>query len=267
MNEKIRKNKAIAAVCLALVLVLLLVIGVFVFGQPSASHVQITLPEPQETEEHEKTEADLSENSLLQVTPENAALALQSLKRPEFYHQTFSVRVGEDELAKETLVDIWVNGNFKRAQVSTQSETKILLTNGSAVYLWYDGEDRPVHIKLSDHVTFEDILGLPAFDYLQTVQEGNVTDAEYLVLEEETEIPCIFLSMKHSDGAASRYWVDLTTGLLYEADSVEGNTQVYHVRQTAFDRLVDGDESFADKFLLPDGSGAFTAGTNTQQQQ
>ena len=76
--------------------------------------------------------------------------------------------------------------------------------------------------------------------------------------DDEKEVSCIFLSVLEPHGAETRYWIDLSAGTLYEADSVENGTQVYHVKETGFDRLVDGDEIFADKFLRPDGAAAFT---------
>lgn len=254
-------NKPIAAVSLALVFVLLLVAGVFVFGSPDFSRAEITLPEKQTESEVSTKDPYLSESTLLQITPENASMALLSLKRPEYYHQSYSVSIGEADKATRYDVELWVNGAVRRAEIIDELNTKIILANQSSVYIWYNSDKRPVFLTL-DGVTFEDILGLPAFDYLQTIQHIDVTDAEYLVMEDaQTEVPCIFLSLQEIDGAVSRYWVDLTSGLLYQADCVENNTQVYHVTQTAFDRLVNGDELFSEKFLLPDGTAAFTEGT------
>lgn len=266
MNEKIRNNKAIAAVSIALLLVVLMVVGVFVFGQPTEPHIEITLPEHQDTPVSAEDDLFLAENSLLKVTPENAATALQSLKRPDFYHQSFSVVVGSGEAIKETTVELWVKGALIHAQVISDSETKVLISDGSILYLWYEADERPVKLQLDGDVTFEDVLGLPAFDYLKALQTQNITDAEYLVLEEETEVPCIFLSSKENDGSASRYWINLSTGLLYEADAVEGNAQIYLVKELSFDRLTSEDEAFSGKFMLPDGTGVFTEGTNMRQR-
>ena len=259
MSEKKGPNKAIVAVSLALVFVLLLMFCVFVFGDSTASRIDITLPEAQDSSQALTDDPYLAENSLLLVTPENAAVALESLKRPRYYHQSYSVRIGDEEGGSERLVELWVNGDLIRAEIRFDDETKIILTDGAKVCLWYASEERSIYRTLGAGITFEDILGLPAFDYLQTVREGNVTDAEYLVLEDDgKEVPCIFLSVSESHGAETRYWIDLTTGTLYEADSVEDGTQVYHVKETGFDRLVDGDEIFSDKFLRPDGAAAFT---------
>ena len=174
MDHPKRTNKALAAVFLAVVLVLLFVIAVFLFGQPNAAHVEITLPEPQQGNSRPTSDDYFEENSLLQVTPDNAAVALQSLKHPAFYHQAYKVTVGSSESVMYTDVDLWVNGNYVRAQIRYQNETKNVMTDGSSVYLWYDSETRPVHLTLGADISFEDILGLPAFNYLQTLAKANV---------------------------------------------------------------------------------------------
>lgn len=258
MNEKRTPNKAIVAVSLALVFVLLLVFFVFVFGDPSSSRIDITLPETQDSSQALTDDLYLSENTLLRVTPENAAVALESLKTPEYYYKSYSVFVGDSVNGREQFVELWVNGDLIRAEIHFEDETKVILTDGEKVCLWYASEERPIYRTLGAGITFEDVLGLPAFDYLHTVRDGNVTDAEYLVLEDDRkEVSCIFLSVMEAYGPETRYWIDLSTGTLYEADSVEDGTQVYHVKETDFARLVDGDEIFADKFLRPDGAAAF----------
>ena len=259
MSEKKAPNKAIVAVSLALVFVLLLVFCVFAFGDSTASRTDITLPDQQPGLQASTDDPYLAENMLLRVTPENAAVALESLSHPRYYHQSYSVSVGDEEERSETLVELWVNGDLIRAEIRFHDEMKVVLTDGKKVCLWYADEERAIYRTLGESVTFDDIMGLPAFDYLKTVRDGNVTDAEYLVLEDENqEVPCIFLSVQEAYGAETRCWISLSTGTLYEADCVENGAQVYHVKETGFDRLVDGDEIFADKFLRPDGAAAFT---------
>lgn len=257
MNEKKPQNKAVLAVSFALIFVLLLVIAVFVFGNPGAARADITIPDPQHELSVQDDDLFLAENSLLQITPDNASVALYSLRKPEHYHQSYEISVGAGSSALTTQVELWVNGSFICAQVSSARQSKTLLSDGTGIYLWYQSDDMPVYLELGD-TAFEDVLGLPAFDYMRTIQTSKITDAEYLVIEnEQHETSCIFLAIQEASGASSRYWIDLSTGLLCQADSVEDNEQVYMVKQTSFDRLAESDEVFAGKFLLPDGSEAF----------
>ena len=114
----------------------------------------------------------------------------------------------------------------------------------------------------------EDLLGLPTFRYIHTLESAEITDTEYLVLDDgQAQVPCIFISAQERSGALSRYWIDLETGLLRSSDCMENNTQVYLVQQLEFDRLVSGDESFTGRFMLPDGTSLSTEEANMQQPQ
>lgn len=266
MDERKPISKSVVAVALALILVLVLVIAAFVFGQPEASRAEIILPEVQSEVVAPSVDEPHQADALLQVDAENVAAVLASVERPKYYHQIYTVHVGKDNISSQTTVDLWVSDNLKRAQISTPRYSKTIITDGRDVYLWYNTDDNPIHLTLDNAMTFEDILGVPAFDYMQTAADSSIADAEYLVLENDrTETSCVFLSLCDVAGAQLRYWISLETGLLYEADSMEQNELVYRVQQVQYDRLVLGDESFAAKFSLPDGTEAFTEGARTQR--
>lgn len=268
MDNKKPLNKSVLAVSMALVLVLFLVIAVFVFGQADADRIEIALPEVQTETSAPEEDDEVQQEGLLQVTTENVVEALSSLTRPTHYHQSFHVEVGKSSSAATSMVEVWVSGSYRRAQVTTDRLTKVILANDTDIWLWYTADESVLHLKTDNGITFEDVIGMPGFDYLQTLQNASITDAEYLVLEgDQQQTPCIFLSAVDDDSAVARYWIDLNTGLLFEADAMENNLQIYRVKQRTFDRLVDGDEAFADRFILPDGTSIVTEGTNTQQSQ
>lgn len=268
MNEKKPISKSLAAVSLALAVALLLIAAVFVFGKKDDGRAEIVLPEAQSQTSTPELVKPAQEESLLQITTENAVLALSSLERPRSYMQTYRVQVGREDAAAVSTVELWVSGKYKRAQITTSSHTKILVTDGVGAWLWYSHAGTPRRVTLSENLSFEDLIGLPAFDYLQTLQSEVVTEAEYLVLEnEQKQTPCIFLSTQGTDNSQIRYWVDLQTGLLCEADCMEGNSLVYLVEEQAFDLLADGDEVLSDKFLLPDGTSVVIGETDTLPQQ
>lgn len=259
MDNRSYFNKPIVAVLVAVVLVLLLVVTVFLLDRPKAGRVEITLPEQQFETENEAEGPLVLEDDLLQITPENAEEALLSLNKPQNYHQTYSVSIGTENDAVYQ-VELWVKGSYKRAEVTHGQDTKIILSDGRIVHIWYASDNRVRSVMPGEEVTFEDLIGLPGFDYMQTLHSIEVTDAEYLVVDDtKTQVPCIFLSLKQSPVSLIRYWIDLTSGLLYRADCVEDNEQVYQVNQSNFDRLAYEDEIFFEKFLLPDGTEAFTA--------
>ena len=250
-------SRPVLAVAIAFVFVLILVIVVFLAGLSDDDRVEITLPEPTvEAAPANPTTGETHTDETLRITDNNVIAALTSLEKPAYYYQKYSVEIGTGTSAVDHTVDLWINDRYKRAQVSTVQTTRIILTDSEKLWLWYQDENgRFVEFDTTEAVTFEDLLALPGFDYLHTLNEANILETEYLVMESEGDVsPCIFLSADEPSGNHIRYWIDLETGLLSVADAMEGNTQVYRIEQTNFDRLADQDEVFNDKFLLPDGS-------------
>ena len=255
MNEHKNISKSVIAVSLSLALVLILVVTLFISGQRDRSQNKIQLPDTNSVSQDNSPDNSAWENSVLGVDNQNVIKALASLDRADYYHQIYSVEVGVGTNTAETTVELWVCDTLKRAQITTAHSTKTLLTDDTRLWVWYSHDLAPAQFVLTEDLTFEDILGLPAFDYLNALQTVSITEAEYLMLEEGTsETACIFLATEPEESASARYWISLENGLLYEADAMENSAQVYHVEQTAFDLLAAEDEVFLDRFLLPDGT-------------
>lgn len=260
-------NKSILAVSLALLLVLLLVVAVFIFGRSGAKRVKITLPEKQKDEsKYDDAEINNQEGVLL-VTPDNAVAVLTSLDRPSHYHQIFSAEIGSDPVSSY-IVELWINGVFRHAKVSGPYWTKHLICDETTVWIWYDGNDHYSEFPLNAETCFEDLIALPAFNYVGALQASDITETEYLVIEEDqSQIRCVFLSTQTSEDTCERFWISLDSGLLYVADAMERSVPVYQIRQLAFDRLAPQDEAFSGKFVLPDSTDITTVKTNMPPQQ
>ena len=256
-NKKI--SKSIIAVSLSFGFVLILVIALFISGRSKRSENQIQLPDSNSSKQDNSTVQNSSGEELLRVDNQNVITALTSLDRPENYHQTYTVEIGDGENTASTEVEVWVRGFLRQAQIKTQQMNKTVLTDGNNLWVWYSTDLTPVQFQLDKNLTFEDILGLPAFDYLASLESDLITDAEYLILgDESNETSCIFLSILSDEEHVVRYWISLETGLLYEADAMTHDTQVYHVQQTSCDFLAAEDEMFSDKFKLPNGASIMT---------
>lgn len=269
MPSKKFSGKAVWAVSVAVILVVILLIALFLSQAPSSQQESITLPPEQEmpqidiSAESEKPLPE-DEHAFFEVTNDNVLMALQSLSRPMAYHQAYNLTVGSDDVQAFRAVELWVNGSLIRGEVSSENETRILITDGSTAYLWYENGETVISVEMDDSVSIEDLLGLPDFDSHLTIKPETVVDSGYLVME-ETQIQCIYVSTQSQSGETARYWVNLESGLLYQSDMLEDSTQVYTLRQTMFETLALEDESFADCFVLPDGTSPFTVGTKTLQ--
>lgn len=236
----------------------------FAMQTSSQKHESIILPTGPTEAPAEQTQVQLPEDNFLQVTNHNVLMALQSLNRPVSYHQTYQVTVGADEFQSVKTVEMWVNGSFLRAEITDQQWTKVIISNGEMAYLWYEGSEAYISIRLENRLAEEDLLGLPDFDAFLELQQEDVVDADYLVLE-DPPVQCIYVCTQDDDGDTSRYWVSLENGLLYQSDVLENSKQVYKIRETQYELLAAEDESFANRFFLPDGTDPFPTVTGMQQ--
>lgn len=263
MPSKKFSSKAVWAVAAAVIVVVALLIVFFISQNPSVEEESIVLPTVQDTPQTElntdpdDTEAE-GEQTFFEVSNENVLMALNSLNRPIAYYQTYMLTVGSDDAQTVRTAKLWVNGSFIHAEVSSEQETKCMISDGSTAYLWYADSPDVISVQLEDGLTSEDLLGLPGFIAYLQLSEDSVVDSDYLVLE-DPQIQCIYVCAQENADITTRYWVNLENGLLYQADVLENSNQVYTLRQTSFEMLAQEDESFIDRFLLPDGSSPFKA--------
>ena len=270
MPQKKISAKAVWAVSAAVMLVAVLLILLFVTQKPTAKQESIVLPPAQDNQTEQTTSPSDSlepstENQYFEVTNDNVLMALQSLNRPVAYHQTYSVTVGSDDRRAVRTIDFWINGPYIHAEISGDQDTRSIISDGSTAYLWYQNEDAYISVSLTDGLKIEDMLGLPDFDSYLMIQQPDVVDSGYLVLEDPA-VQCIYVCTQDEKSGTSRYWVNLENGLLYQSDARENDKTVYSVVQTGFELLAEEDEAFANRFTLPDGTSPFTAGTELPQQ-
>lgn len=269
MPQKKISAKAVWAVSAAVMLVVVLLILLFVTQKPAAKQESIVLPPAQDdTTEQTATPSDSPEhnmeNQYFEVTNDNVLMALKSLNPPAAYHQTYSVTVGSDDRRAVHTVDFWSNGPYIHAEISDEQDTRSIISDGNTAYLWYQNEETYISVSLTDGLSVEDLLGLPAFDSYLMIQQADVVDSGYLVLEDPA-VQCIYVCTQNERSDTSRYWVNLENGLLFQSDVLENSNQIYTIKQTAFEALAMEDESFRDRFQLPDGTRPFIAAREMPQ--
>lgn len=259
MEEK-KNNKPIAIVSLALVAVMAILVLVFLL-RPSSQNQGILLPDVQQEAVSEQQPQSAVETEFLELTTGNVLQALQSLSRPAYYHQSFDVVLDAGRRSITRQVDVWVNGGLIHGEIRTDGQVKSVFTDGTTAWIWYDWDLQTVSVELDPSVTLEDLLGLPAFDFLQTLEAAAIVDAAY---QQEEDQKIVFVCTQEED-RVQRYWIELQSGLLTQYDVLENSEQIYAVTQTGFDRLAPGDQAFAGRFCLPDGTEPFTVERQMQQ--
>lgn len=268
MLPKIQNKKAVWIGASAVIAVILFLIILFVTqAAPNQQESIILPPDLTETTENTPSEDDISNidnDNFITVTKDNVHTVLQTLSRPIAYHQKYAVTVGAGEKQRKQDVELWVNSGLLHAEVTSGQQVRSLVTDGTSVHLWYNDSQEYVSVELEEGMTAEDLLGLPDFDAYLNITKDSVVDTDYLT-PDDSNTSCIYVCTQNENDQSVCYWVNLENGLLYQADAQEHNKQVYTIRQTGFDLLVVEDESFSDRFILPDGSIPFTAGVRMQQ--
>lgn len=263
MEEKKSLNKSVVVVSLLLLLVVAGLLVLFVM-RPSEQREGIVLPGPQtELSQGQPVEPQAADN-FLEINTENLVTALRSLQKPEYYHQVYAVTVSSGKYASTKTVELWVNGSWTHAEVSDDHSTKSIFTDGHEAWIWYTQDSTPVSVQLGENLLLEDLLGIPNFDYQVTMEQARLVSAGYDVQEGDFT-PYIFAETEEVDSVTSQYRFALDSGLLLRCSVMEGELLVYEVVQTAFDRLAFGDQSFAGRFCLPDGTVPFTVETRMLQ--
>lgn len=251
MDRNREQKPSLLFVVVLIIIAFFLIVAVFFLSGKSTGS-PIILPDHGLDQTQSPNDEISKPDNFLQVTPENVQDVVATMSRPVSYHQVYRVTLSQGERKTDQIVDIWVDGTMLRADVSSETGTSSILTNGSAAYLWHSDEEGYVSIELNDTVSVDDLLGLPTYELLLDVDPNALTDASYLVISDDN-IQCIYVSAAPQQAIQEEYWIDISSGLLYQARFFSGSSMVYEAAQTALERLAAGDEAFSDRFLLPDG--------------
>lgn len=258
MEQSGKNNRSVVLVSLCLVLVVAGLIVAFLMGRPAEREEAIVLPGTQSEGSDVQGPEQGQESDFIQVTDQNVTQILRSIQQPGYSHQIFTVKVGTGDAQTQRTVELWISDRLVQGEIRGGNRIKTVLTDGKTAWFWYDTDQTPASVALSEALTVEDLLGLPAFDFLQSIERDTVLDADYLMLR-DVQIQTVFVSTGDGESLNYRYWVDLSNGLLYKADALENNQPVYEVLRQFGAILVPSDETFRGKFILPDGSDPFAS--------
>ena len=263
MEEKRSMNKSLMVVSLLLLSVVAVLIVLFVF-RPTEKHEGIQLPASQSDPGYEGiTEMPMVDN-FVQIDRENVISVLESLERPEYYHQTYDIQIGSGRNFTVRHLELWVNGPWIHAEIRDEIGVKSIFTDGQIAWIWHERDLTPMSFQLSEDLLLEDLLGLPNFDYQNKLKQSERLESGY-AYDEEAQLQYIYVRTQNQKDSISEYRFSLESGLLYSCEAQEGTLRVYNVIEKSFDRLAYGDQAFDGRFCLPDGTVPFTAETRMLQ--
>ncbi len=256
-NRSSSVKTLIIALASALVLVGLILAAFFILTRSDDGR-GITLPTQTQTE-IEPDPSDADERLFLQVSTQNVSDVVATLSRPSSYHQTLMLTTVWADGSHDRMVEIWVSDGICRVDLEEGDTVRSCLSDGQTVYLWYQDDMVVTTFTIDKTVTLDDLMGIPTYESLLSVDAESITDAGYLTLDDMGGRSCVYAQLTDRNGFTDSFWVDVSTGLLCRADSLNGQELIYKLRETEVEVLLASDEVFSTAFTLPNGSMPFAS--------
>jgi hypothetical protein len=245
----------LVALASAIVLVGLILCAFFVLTRSSRSR-GITLPEAEQPGTAAEP-GNVEEGLFLQVTPDTVARVVETLNRAGSYHQTLTLTTVWTDGDADRTAELWVSGSVCRVDVTDGDTVRSCLSDGETAYVWYQDDQSVAELTLGSDFTLDDLMGIPTYETILTVATDTICDAGYVTLDEMDGRSCIYAQLDDGSGYIDSYWIDVSTGLLCRADSLENQSLIYKLRETAVEVLLASDETLTEAFTLPDGTVPF----------
>ena len=251
-----QKNRRTLLMFILATLAVIVVIGaLFVGNMQQNKRDAIVLPDAAQSTQPE-LQPDENEPALLEVTRENVQSIVRSLRRPQYYHQTYTITRQMNGAVSETSAELWVADTRVCAVLTTASGEKHILTDGETLYVWYAGDETVRTLAASQDATMDELIGIPTYEQVGAMPPASITDGEFITDDRYDSGQQIFAASE--EGTVRREcWISLSYGLLTESILKSGGETIYDAIQTGLEILAAGDETFEDVFTLPDGTVPF----------
>ena len=140
---------------LATLAVIVVIGALFVGNMQQNKRDAIVLPDAAQSTQPE-LQPDENEPALLEVTRENVQSIVRRLRRPQYYHQTYTITRQMNGAVSETSAELWVADTRVCAVLTTASGEKHILTDGETLYVWYAGDETVRTLAASQDVTMDE---------------------------------------------------------------------------------------------------------------
>ncbi len=235
-------------------LVVFFAVALFLFFSYSSEHtVEVSLPPPVATgDANNPSGSNSSGNSWitsLKVTPENVQAVVSTLKRPESFSQDIVIESFWSDDKSKYEVSTWskkgaVRTSLKALKSKYKKET---IVTQDKLYLWYDGESSYFTGKPGDEIAADDYQMIPTYEDVLSINKTDILEAGF---EKKNDEPCIFVRAHTGElGYIDIYYISVSTGLLFAAETYDGETLIYSMAAANVSLNMPPD----DKFVLPDG--------------
>ena len=185
---------------------------------------------------------------VVRITPATVQPAINTLSRPATYSRTQQVETYWSGGSGVSESQVSVSGGRTRIDTPMPdgSIQHMLVVGGSAA-IWYDDETEWT-VLTAEQFNADIAQRMLTYETVRDLPVSEIAEASYQELD---GVYCIHVSTKEdADGYVSSYWVNVSNGLLKQAERYCDGQLVYLF--TAQDTNLDAPGE--ELFLLPDGS-------------
>ena len=186
--------------------------------------------------------------TLVEVMPETVQAAIATLTRPVEYQRTVMVERFWEGGSHSTQSAVAVSGEWTRVdRTLPNGQVRHAVTDGETTYIWYDQESS-IRQVAAGTISADDEQLIPTYEDVLELDAAAIVAADYRIVSERQ---CIYVETEvDDDGYVSRFWVDLNSGLLSMAETLQHNEVVYRMAAIQDEPLVES----VLQFTLPDGT-------------
>lgn len=189
-----------------------------------------------------------------EVTAENLSALVLSLERPEEYYATISVELFWQEGSARSTRELWSTGGYELIRTYTEDGApgQNCIVAGENTYIWQEG-DAQYYLGSTGSFSTDDAARIPTYEDLADVEPQSVAACYY---EASGDIPCLYAETVDSLGQVNKWWVSLSSGLLWKFETWDADTLAYRMQTMS----LSTDAVDRGQFILPDGNSVFDAG-------
>lgn len=187
----------------------------------------VVLPDTAPSSDDASESSEQTSSSVIDVTPENVQVVIETLSRSESYFSQITETVYSSGGTRESLISLWVQDGQSRSVITSDTETKNILTQDNEFWIWYSDDTSKVYHSTTDaepERIGEELGGVPDYTAVLDLPKSAITSAEY---DSSSGVPCIRVECALSSTVTAEYRVSVDTGLLVGCERYENGELVY----------------------------------------
>lgn len=229
---------------------LVILFSLTIFGALKTFQKDRTIVLPERSSETESSDdGDTADSfNVLSVAPETVQSAIRTLARPTSYERTQMVTIFWSGGESTSVSQVAVSGGVTRVDTTLADSTvRHILMNEETAAVWYD-EETEWRVLKTGELSTDAIQRMPTYETVLLLSVAEIAQAEYC---EKEGVRCLYVQTRqHEDGYTERYWVSVSSGLLFAAERLWEETLIYRFAAVE----PEGEAPHEERFLLPDGT-------------